>query len=62
MLLNCLLGICWFVAPVMLDPAAKALVHDGDARTYVKSCAFSQVPAVVQCEAEPDVLMRSGFE
>jgi hypothetical protein len=62
MLLNCLLGLCYFLAPVALDPATRALLHGDNQRLYVTHCELSPAPALVQCQADPDVLMRSGFE
>jgi hypothetical protein len=62
MFLNCLMGICYFVAPVMLEPATRYVLVPGIERMYVRSCEFSQALAVLECVHEPDVLMRSGFE
>ena len=62
MLLTCLLGLCYFIAPVELDPATHVLAWSGDGRMYVKSCVFSQTLASIQCEGDPGVISRSGFE
>lgn len=62
MLLNCLLGWCYFLAPVALDPMTHGLSYAGGERMYVEKCEFSQTLAVLQCVPEPDVIFRSGLE
>lgn len=62
MLINCLLGLCYFLAPVTLDPATRQLFYSQGETMYVGQCQFSQKIAVLQCVPEPDVISRSGFE
>lgn len=62
MLINCLMGMCWFLAPVALDATTHAMYHGAAEPTYVKSCEFSPAPAMLECVQDPDTLSRNGFE